>query len=227
MRLQRRLPFLLGFSLFAATAAMADAPSICDGISGNLVLNCGFELPYAGDGSVPVDWTGAQFTDFEDVVTDPVNSGTYSMRIANDEFQGGEPLFNGAAILSQSFTDVSGENYTFAFYLYNGEPNGSEEQFQAFWGPSSNPTSVTPLFVDTGSAPNSWVLQTFTVTGTGSDTITFTSYNTPSFYYLDDVSLVGSGVSVPEPASFIPLALLVMVGIGILRRSQNSRSRAV
>ncbi len=221
MRLQRPYFLAVGFSLLAVSPLLADPASICNATPGNLVLNCGFELPYAGDGSVPTDWTGAQFTGFEDVVTNPVNSGTYSMRIANDEFQSGEPLFNGAAIMSQSFTDTPGEQYTFEFYLLNADPGGPDEQFQAFWGPSSSPTSGTPLFVDTNSAPDSWVLHTFTVTGTGSNTITFTSYNSPSYYYLDDVILVGTGVvATPEPATEIPLAL-GLAGLYFLRRSRR------
>jgi hypothetical protein len=216
---------LLGGLLLTVVPSFS-SPSVCNGVAGNLVLNCGFELPYAGDGSVPTDWTGSQFTSFEDVVNDPVNSGLQSMRIANDEFQGGEPLFNGAAIMSQSFTDTPGQTYTFDFYLYNGTPNGNEEQFQAFWGPSSNPTSLTPLFVNTGSAPASWVLESFAVTGTGSDTITFTSYNTPSFYYLDDVSLVSNGVSaVPEPSTLIPMAALIVVLFSARQATKRSARR--
>jgi hypothetical protein len=47
------------------------------------------------------------------------------------------------------------------------------------------------------------------VTGTGSDAITFTSYSSPAFYFLDDVSLVNTSLtSVPEPAT---LALLLVV----------------
>ncbi len=224
MRLQRSQLLTIGFSLLAVSPLLANTASICDNTPGNLVLNCGFELPYAGDGSTPMDWTGSQFTGFEDVVNSPVNSGTYSMRIANDEFQAGEPLFNGAAIMSQTFTDTPGEQYTFEFYVLNADPGGADEQFQAFWGPSSSPTSGTPLTAVGNSAPDSWVLHTFTVTGTGSDTITFTSYNSPSFYYLDDVILVSNGViATPEPATAIPLAL-GLAALYFLRRSRRARS---
>ena len=213
--------------VFFLVASAASATSLCSGIAGNLVQNCGFDVGSPGDGDVPPDWSGAQFTGFEDVVNSPVNgSDTASMRIANDEFQGGEPLFNGAAILSQSFTDTPEDEYTFDFYVYNGDPNGSEEQFQAFWGPTSSPTSTTPLFVDTGRLPISFTLESFTVVGTGSDTITFTSYNTPNFYYLADVSLVDIGsATAPEPGS------LALMGAGIVlvvfaRFARNTKSVA-
>jgi len=223
--------FVIGLSFLGASVALADPTSICDNTpTTNLVQNCGFELPYSGGaGTVPTDWTGAQFTTYEDVVTSPVNSGSQSLRIANNEFQGGEPLFDGAAILSQTISDVAGQNYILAFYLYNGmpnnggSPNGSNEQFQAFWGSASDPTGGSPVFVDTGYVPSSWTEYLVSVVGTGSDTITFTSYNTPSYYYLDDVSVTVDPA--PEPASLIPLAL-GMAGLVVAVR-RRSRSKAV
>jgi hypothetical protein len=207
------LSLAVGLSLIAS-ASTASATSLCSGIAGNLVLNCGFDqgsTPVNG-GQDPTDWTAAQFTGFEAIVGSPVNgSDTNSMRIANDEFQGGEPLFNGSAIMSQSFTTVLGDQYSFDFYVLNGDPGGGDEQFQAFWGPSSSPTSGSPVFLDTGSLGGSFTLEQFTVTGSGSDTITFTSYNSPNYYYLADVSLVDNGAPnvVPEPGT------VVLMGLGL------------
>jgi hypothetical protein len=220
MRLQG-LSFGLGLLLAASTASAA---SLCEGITGNLVLNCGFDMGStpSGGGDDPTDWMASQFTSFEAIVNSPLNDGdTDTMRFSNYEFQGGEPLFNGAAIMSQSFTDTPGEQYAFEFYVYNGDPNAAEEQFQAFWGPLSSPTSGTPVFVDNGSLPNSFTPEMFTVTGTGSDTITFTAYNSPSYYYLADVSLVDTGVSVsgtPEPGTLLLMgAALAMAILGRLK----------
>jgi hypothetical protein len=226
MRQVENIVLSLGLGLFL-TASSASATSLCEAISGNLVLNCGFDMgstPLDG-GEDPTDWTASQFTGFEEVVSAPVNgTDSDSMQIANDEFQGGEPLFNGAAIMSQSFTDVSGEHYTFDFYIYNGAPDDAEEQFQAFWGSSSSPTSTTPLFVDTGSLTNAFTLESFTVTGTGSDTITFTSYNTPSYYYLADVSLVPIGVTAtPEPRTIGLMGVGLMLVI-LVRRRRTGRA---
>jgi hypothetical protein len=210
-------------------SATAGPVSICDGIAGNLILNCGFEAtPIAPDAAVPVDWMGSQFTGFEAVTGSPVNSGSEAMRISNDEFQGGEPLFNGAAILSQSFTDIPLATYQFSFYVFNaaGAGDTSEQQFQAYWGTSAAPTAGTPVFADTGGGAldSAYTLETFSVIGTGSDSITFTAYNSPSYYYLDDVSLVetaGPPTGTPEPASFILLALGTGLA-GLTRRRKRA-----
>jgi hypothetical protein len=218
MRLRKAGIFLsLGFALLFA-ASTASASSLCDGISGNLVLNCGFELAYTGGaGTVPTDWTGAQFTSFESVVMAPINSGNQSMRIANDQNQPGEPLFSGAAILSQTFVDNPGDHYSFSFYVANSSPTGTGQLFQAFWGKSSSPTSGPPVFTDSGTL-GAFTLETFSVVGTGSDTITFTSYNTPAYYFLDDVSLVDtSSGAAPEPATMALLATGLLV-MGLRRR---------
>ena len=87
--------------------------------------------------------------------------------------------------------------------------------FQAFW----DSTLGTPVFTDTGGgAPAAgWTEETFSLTGTGSDSITFTAYNNPSEYYLDDVSVVPT----PEPASTVLLALGI-AGLGLAARRRKA-----
>lgn len=211
--------------LFVAVHPADAASSICDAASGNLISNCGFETQPTG-GNIPPGWTTAQWTGEEAIVSDPVNSGTWALRIANDEGQGG-PLFNGAAILSQTFTDTPGYNYTFSFYLLNGASGGGTGiQFQAFW----DSTSGTPLLDITNSnTPTGWTDYSFNVTGTGSDTITFTSYNNPDWFYLDDVEVISQGQApptAPEPASLGLFGLgLGAVFAGRFRRIRSYFSR--
>jgi hypothetical protein len=137
--MKRYITFLLSVaSVLALMPPTARAASLCSSIVGNLVQNCGFDggatVP---GGNVPADWNASQFTSEEAIVGSPVNgSDSDSLRIANDEFQGG-PLVNGAAIMWQDFTDTPGEEYTFDFYVYNGAPDAAGEQFQAFWEPTA------------------------------------------------------------------------------------------
>src|SRR5436309_13680928 len=142
----------LWIGLFAsASAAFAGTASLCDALPGNLVLNCGFEAVYVGSGIAPSSWNASNFTGFEIVTTAPVNvnSGDQSFRIANS-------LGQGAAVMTQTVVTIPGELYSFAFYLQNGLPNGLNQQFQAFWGTSANPTGGAPLLLDTGSTSSSY-----------------------------------------------------------------------
>ena len=198
------IPTLLAALLPAA--AMAGPVSICNGISGNLIQNCGFETGGAGN-TAPPDWTTSNFIGGDDaIVGSPVNSGSFSLQIANDEQFG-------AAVISQSFSDIAGATYQFTFFVFDAAgTNTSNQLFQAFW----DSTSGTPVFPNSGggSPASGFTEETFSENGTGSDSITFTSYNTPNFYYLDDVSVVETAgpptSSAPEPSS------VMLLGIGAL-----------
>jgi hypothetical protein len=210
-------------------SAVASPASICDATAGNLVLNCGFELAPFGAGVTPTDWTTSQWLDEEDIESGVLNSGNWALRIANDPGQGG-PLFDGAAILSQNFADTAGATYQFSFYLIDGDGSSTSDptdlQFNAYW----DSTSGTPVFTDNGggSPALGWTQESFSVTGTGSDTITFTSVNGPNWYYLDDVSVVETAgpSSTPEPASMFLMALGIAglaVFAGFRRKTQPNQ----
>lgn len=231
----RRLVVLI--SPFAITLAMLGSPqaratSFCNSVAGNLVQNCGFEhATLTGPGTVPADWTVNQWTNNDDVITNvnepgyanDVHSGSFALQIGNDPGEPGYPLFNGAAIVSQSFADVSGEKLTFNFFLLNGEaPNNADDEFQAFF----DSTSGTPLLqILNSSAPQGYTEYSYQVTGTGSDTITFTANNGPNYFYLDDVSVVEDGPStppVPEPSSLILAGSGMLALLGAARRKLRS-----
>jgi hypothetical protein len=223
--------------LFATTlvtlgSPQARATSLCNAVAGNLIQNCGFEQnTTTGDGTLPLGWTVGQWTNSDGVISNfnnpgyanDVNSGTQALQIGNDPGEPGYPLFNGAAIVSQSFADTSGEDLTFSFYLLNSEaPNNADDEFQAFF----DSTSGTPLLqILNNSAPQGYTEYSYQVTGTGSDSITFTATNGPSYFYLDDVSVVEDGPStspVPEPSSLILAGSGMLALLGAARRRLHS-----
>jgi hypothetical protein len=189
----------------AGAEAMASTTSICDAIPGNLIVNCGFEdgftSPSSG-GNVPTGWTVANWNGFDTITTNTnsVNSGTAALSLGNDP---GLP-----AILSQTFTDVAGEDYTFDFFLVNGA--GLDDAGVSFQAIYDSGTPLLDLENVSGFGISGFTLYSFNVVGTGSDTISFSAINPPSSFVLDDVSVVGDGApaplsAVPEPGSFVLL----------------------
>lgn len=167
-----------------------------------LIVNGGFETgDFTGWFADPVS-----FPMYVDPLN-PLHSGNYSAQIAG--FQ------RGPDTLSQVIATVAGQSYDLSFWFWQdaGTPNG----FIVDW----NGTVLYPE-TDYTTAPEYREFQ-FNVLGTGSDTLTFTTYNDPAFAYLDDVSLVGPA-AVPEPSS---LALLSLGGIGLGLRAYRRRHAVV
>ncbi|MBV8771476.1 MAG: PEP-CTERM sorting domain-containing protein [Deltaproteobacteria bacterium] len=170
----------------------------------NLVLNGSFQT------GTFADWT----------VTN--NNGTFvvangfdgfNSEDASDRFFAAFGNVGSDAHVSQVISDVAGQSYTFSFYL--GADGGIPSDFSAQYDGHT-------LFSTTNTAstrPN-YTLETFTVTGTGSDTIQFNGLNTPGYDALDNVSLTASS-TVPEPSS----AGLALIGLGLLAGVAWWRSR--
>jgi hypothetical protein len=115
--------------------------------------------------------------------------------------------------ISQDITTVAGASYTFTFWLNHidaGDPN----DFNAYW----NGTKVLGL-VNTGSFD--WTEYSLTETAAGTSTlIAFGGREVPSWYGLDDVSVVQAS-TVPLPGAVVLLGsgLLPLLGWRRFRKS--------
>jgi hypothetical protein len=113
--------------------------------------------------------------------------------------------------ISQTLATVAGAQYTVSFWFASVGDNPSD--FSASW-------DGTPLLsLSNPNTGSNWTQFTFTVTGTGSDTLTFAGRDDPAWMALDNVSVTqNSGQTVPEPSSFLLLGTGVLALGGIARR---------
>jgi hypothetical protein len=182
-----------------------DPPSVCDAIAGNLVANCGYETgtfsSWTVTGAGPTVVEGAGFD------TGP-NSGSYFAALGAVGSDGH---------VAQTLSTVAGQTYTFNFFL--ASDGGTPSDFTAQW-------DGTTLVSLTNTPATPYIPYSFTVTGTGSDTILFNARNDPSYWGLDDVSVVAS-TATPEPSSLIGSLLMLglLAGCGAIykrRKLQDS-----
>lgn len=187
-----------------------------------LVLNGDFET---GD---LTSWTLGGFTNNTGVcqsgqglvgTTCIVNGGSYAMSFG----QGGG---NFHALLSQEISTTIGSKYDLSFFLANDDPNNQpDETFDVFWGGAS----VFSLLSPQGSFPYTQKVALNLTATTGLTQLQFKARHDPSYWFLDDVSVIevqgnggngngndnGNG-TVPEPASLVLFGVSA-VGLGAWR----------
>ena len=177
------------------------APSTCDAVAGNLVVNCGFET---GDFS---GWTRSGNPGATGVTSSSpyVNSGNYGAALGPVGSDG---------FLTQFVGDNS-TSYNVSFYLYSDA--GTPNDFTVYW----NAVDVGPDLLNAGQfnytlfrgvlAGNS---------GAGSNMLTFAFRQDPAYWGLDDV-VVTNASTVPEPGSLMLLGSGILGLAGIARRKFN------
>jgi hypothetical protein len=190
--------FLLTVTLASVAGLLVPATSFadaCSSMSGNLLTNCSFQTGLAG-------WTLGG-NSLGNIFVESLFDG-YSPYDGSINFLAAGPLGSDGTI-SQTFSDVAGETYTIGAYVAS---NGSiPNDFDIGW-------DGTTVFETTDIPSQPYTLYTATVTGTGSDTVSFSFRDDPSFIAIDDLSVVGTPISpVPEPGylTLLPAGLAAIV----------------
>ena len=166
----------------------------------NLVQNGSFEDgTYAGSYGepLPVDWTFTPAADGQsDFFIGALGDGEWDLGIPAED--GSYYAAFGATgvdydYLSETLSTVSGTNYSLSFWLNNQDSiSGASSYFSAYWDGTDIGPDITP-----DSAEFGWTEFSYTVVGTGSDTLAFGGLNQPAWIALDNVVVTGA-VGVPD-----------------------------
>jgi hypothetical protein len=158
----------------------------------NLVANPGFET---GDFT---GWTQTGDNSFTDVQTFDVHSGTYAAEFGPTSSDGG---------ITQNITTVAGQGYDVSFWLDNRDTSGGSHMSASFAG-------VTLLTSPNGSPGFPYTFYSFTniIATSNSSALSFSFFNPPSWWDLDDVSVTPTVVPEPGTLGLIALGALGLVG---------------
>ena len=164
----------------------------------NLLTNGSFETDsFSG-------WTTGGNFEFTSVTSGPFESYTGAQ---DGSFYVTMGPVGSDGTLSQTFSTVAGQSYSFSFWFASVGDNPSD--FSAYWDGTPVLSLTNP---NTGS---NWTNYSFTETGTGSDTVSFAFRDDPAYLALDNVQVQAT---VPEPSSFLLLGTGVLGLGGFVRR---------
>ena len=198
------------FAYFGAVLGFLTMPTLsfaqgqCYSVAGNLVANCGFET---GDFT---SWTQGGNPGFTGVTGSPyAHSGNFGAYLG--------PVGSDGILMSQTLATTAGASYDLNFWLANF--GGPTNDFSVQWDGVTIPGSTL-----INSNPFPYTEFSFSgLTALGGDTLQFSFRQDPSYWGLDDVSVVQQ-TSMPEPAAF---AGLMLAGVAVVmgkRRTIASNS---
>ncbi len=196
---------VLALAVLFAFGAVASFADDC-GVSGNLVVNCGFET---GDttGWVTPDGSTASVGMYSG--SPYAHSGNYAVGF-------GSVVPTNPNTLGQSISTIAGHDYTIDFWLKLGGDCSSRSNCNSFTATFGG----TTIYSSGDEAPFPYKEVTASVVATSSSTeLRFSGFSIPSYYWLDDVSVVDNGVvGTPEPSSLCLFCAGLLGGLGMIRR---------
>lgn len=209
----------LAAALFAAMTLSAKA---------NLVANGGFEAgapdPVYGY-PVPVGWTTTLSDSPSLWVAGP---GDPNLGLAVTPEQGNEYLAFGAGgpdpdTIMQSLATTLGAQYTVSFYVDTELNPDYGFDLTASW-------DNTPFFEVDGPIPTStvgWIEFSYTLRGTGSDTLSFAGWDAVNYVLLDDVAVVAvPTAAAPDAASVLSYIAAAAAIAGLALTGRRARKTA-
>jgi hypothetical protein len=195
--------FLAALALGAFAAAAHPAPSECDAVAGNLVVNCGFELgSFAG-------WTHSGNTVFDGVAGGGI------------EHSGNFGAFFGAVgslgFISQDLATVPGDSYDLSLWLQSDGSTSNE--FEVLF----NGLVLTHVTNQAAFPYTQFTFMGLAATGASTE-LKFGFRDDAGFLYFDDVSVTSAiAQQVPEPGS-LALMALALAGLSTWRRRLRPNS---